>query len=145
MKTVNRSCRSFSLFQETCCLSFIPRGDEHPCSLKSLSGWRWRSQLVIVGASSAPPWPKGFTGAEEPDKAGFKVKIKQKNLPGRNPALTRQKNRNATDVPAFWLEAALLAQAVLALALALDFSNYVLAKWQKSYSTTLELFAIFEK
>lgn len=62
--------------------------------LKSLSGWRWRSQLVVVGASTAPPRPKGFTGAGELDKAGFKVEIKQKNLPGRNPALTRQKNQN---------------------------------------------------
>lgn len=89
---------------------FFLSGHEKACSLrqtregkkkKPFSARRWRLQLVIAGASSAPPWPKGFTGAGESDKAGFKVKIKQKNLPGRNPALTRQKNLNPKAVPAF--------------------------------------------
>lgn len=57
------------------------------------SGCCRRSQLVIVGHHLPSPRPRGFTGPGKLDEAGFKVKIKQKNLPGRNPALTRQKNK----------------------------------------------------
>lgn len=59
------------------------------------SGCCRRSQLVIVGHHRPPPRPRGFTGPGKLDKAGFKVKIKQKNLPGRNPALTRRKNKKS--------------------------------------------------